>query len=80
MNKSNFEQLKDVIAALRHPVDVRLQSRPPKHGLGRHHAKTAAGHGRVALLLIAPNSGGITLLAERDLEIEVMKEIAAKKW
>ena len=39
---------------------VKIGKSKPKHGLGRHHAKTAAGHGRVALLLIAPNSGGIT--------------------
>jgi hypothetical protein len=40
-------------------MDVVLQSRTPKYGLGRHHPKTAAGHGRIAFLLpaIAKNEG-----------------------
>ncbi|QHS11419.1 aminopeptidase [Sinimarinibacterium sp. NLF-5-8] len=42
-------------------VDVVLQSRTPKYGLGRHYPKTAAGHGRVAcLLLVIAKKGGIT--------------------
>src|SRR5690606_1945246 len=44
-----------------HPVDVVLQSRTSKHGIGRHHPKTAAGHGRIAFLLLAiAKNGGIT--------------------
>src|SRR5690606_36474510 len=44
-----------------HAVDVVLQSRTPKHGIGRHHPKTAAGHGRIAFLLLAiAKNGGIT--------------------
>src|SRR5690606_7004002 len=43
-------------------MDMVLQSRTPKYGLGRHHPKTAAGHGRVAFLLLAiAKNGGITL-------------------
>ncbi|MBN4658869.1 hypothetical protein H4F44_24045, partial [Escherichia coli] len=41
-------------------MDVALQPRAPEHGLGRHHPKTAAGHGRIALLLGALDFGGIT--------------------
>jgi len=41
-------------------MDVVLQSRTPEHGLGRHHPETAAGHGRVDLLLTATENGGIT--------------------
>lgn len=41
-------------------VKLALQSRAPQHGLGRHHPKAAAGHGRIALLLVAPKNGGIT--------------------
>src|SRR5690606_24594798 len=48
-------------SACRHRVDVVLQSRTPKYGLGRHHPQTAVGHGRIALLLPhAVKNGGIT--------------------
>src|SRR5690606_28725106 len=48
-------------SACRHAMDVVLQSRTPKHGTGRHHPKTAAGHGRIAFLLLAiAKNGGIT--------------------
>src|SRR5690606_33938256 len=42
-------------------MDVVLQSRTPKYGIGRIHPKTAAGHGRIALLLLSTvKNGGIT--------------------
>src|SRR5690606_40751702 len=44
------------------PLPTRRSSDLPKYGLGRHHPKTAAGHGRVAFLLLAiAKNGGITL-------------------
>ncbi len=42
-------------------MDAVLQSRTPKHGSGRHHPETAAGHGRVGLLLTTTENGGITM-------------------
>ena len=48
-------------ADVRHPVDVEIQSRPPKHGLGRHHPQAATGHGCITVLLLASvQNGGIT--------------------
>src|SRR5690606_596865 len=43
-------------------MDVVLQSRTSKYGIGRIHPKTAAGHGCIALLLLSTvKNGGITL-------------------
>src|SRR5690606_23317967 len=43
-------------------MDVVLQSRTSKYGIGRIHPKTAAGHGRIALLLLSTvKNGGITV-------------------
>lgn len=43
-------------------MDVVLQSRTPKYGIGRIHPKTAAGHGCIALLLLGTvKNGGITV-------------------
>src|SRR5690606_34531965 len=42
-------------------MDVVLQSRTSKYGIGRIHPKTAAGHGCIALLLLSTvKNGGIT--------------------
>lgn len=35
------------VSRLRNTMDLELQSRTPKHGLGRNYTKTAAGHGCV---------------------------------
>src|SRR5690554_6556803 len=51
-------------------MDVVLQSRTSKYGIGRIHPKTAAGHGCIALLLLSTvKNGGITL-AQRKREFE----------
>src|SRR5690606_11798649 len=43
-------------------MDVVLQSRTSKYGIGRIHPKTAAGHGCIALLLLSTvKNGGITV-------------------
>src|SRR5690606_29320091 len=43
-------------------MDVVLQQRAPKYGIGWHHSKTAAGHSCIALLLLSTvKNGGITL-------------------
>jgi len=57
-------------SGLRNRVDVELQSRAPKHGIGWHHAKTTAGHGRIDLLIKSPQNGGITGLLARTTESE----------
>ncbi|MFN3876703.1 MAG: hypothetical protein ACK4L7_12445, partial [Flavobacteriales bacterium] len=49
-----------------------LQPRAPEHGLGRHHPKTAAGHGRIALLLGALDFGGIT--AAQNLNLPKLRD------
>src|SRR5690625_5136993 len=42
-------------------LDVVLQLRRPKYGIGRNHPKTAARHGCIALLLLSTvKNGGIT--------------------
>src|SRR5690606_8796437 len=47
-------------------MDVVLQSRTPKYGLGRYHPQTAAGHGCVTFLLLAiAKNGGFTILSMR---------------
>jgi hypothetical protein len=43
-------------------MDVALQSRTSKHGLGRNNTNTAVGYGRLTLLLADAKNGGITLL------------------
>src|SRR5690606_33786589 len=40
-------------------LDVVLQSRAPKYGIGRNHPKTAAGHGCIALLLLGTVKNGV---------------------
>ena len=47
-------------AGIRNPLDVDVQSRTPKYGLGWHYPETAAGHGRMTLLLTPVKNGGIT--------------------
>ncbi len=47
---------------LRNKLDVRLQSSPSKHGLGRYYPETAAGHGCVTLLLSPLKKGRITVI------------------
>ena len=42
-------------------MDVALQPRTPEHGIGRYYPETAAGHGRIALLLGAMEFGEITI-------------------
>ena len=50
-------------ARLCNQVDVVLQPRPPKHGLGRVHSQAATGHGFITFLLLRPlQKGTITLL------------------
>jgi len=52
-------------------MDVVLQSRTPDHGLGRYYPETAAGHGRVDLLLTTTKNGGDYLCTRREARIAI---------
>ena len=57
-------------------VDVVLQPRPSKHGLGRIHSKTAAGHGCVTFLLLRPlQKGRITDIDDGLMSEEEVREV-----